>query len=372
MFKYLILDTNILYHDFNLQGNDLRKIIKIASLYNIQVCIPQIVIDECLGQYERGFSEALVSLEKSYKTINDYILKKYNNKINIEKIANDINKKKDQYAKGLKKFINDKDITVIPYCKISHQDIVKAMYDVKHPFTKEGKERGYKDFLLTMSVIESIESIESQKAIIYTNNLKDFSLYNNKDKFNNLHPDYKYENCYISNNLPLIIKSLHDNNKEFQEYSIEESEINEFIEQMVSDILNNILHRDVLYNELFFEPEISKESIYSRLINKLSIEHDKEFGTFTISGKIAIEFSSSFEMNNYMFESYNDNFIFKSLIRNAIANKGHDDNSEWHYKFHDVYYKENFEFTYDLFESEEKPLSEYKDYALTLHRLDDI
>lgn len=369
MYECLVLDTNILYRDFNLQSNDLRKIIKIAGLYNIQTCIPQIVLDECLGQYNRGFSEAVDMLEKAYKTINGFLLDTHKNKIETQEKLIEIKIKKEQYEKKLKKFIKDKNIEIIPYSKISHQDIVKAMYNIKHPFTKDGKERGYKDFLLTMSIIESLKS---KKTIIYTNNLKDFSLYEDKEKLNNLHPDYNHEHCYISNNLPLIIKSLHDKNKHFKEYSIEQNEIDDFIDLMVSDILDDMFYKDELYSEIFFDPEITKGSIYPRITDKLSIEHDKEFGTFTMSGKIEIEFLCSFTMDNNKLDLYDEKFIFKSLIKEAITEKGNKENSEWHYKFHNVPYKEKFEFTYDLFESEEKPLSKYKEYALTLHRLKQI
>lgn len=365
MIKNLVLDTNILYGDFDLRSNDLRKVIKICSLYSVDVCIPQIVLDECLGQYEIEFLKALDDFKKSHKNIQRVLLDKYINRYDISELFENISVRKELYSQQLEKFIEDKSIRVLPYPNVSHQDVVKWMYECKHPFTEKSKERGYKDFLLAKTVVESLPS---EKIVIYTKNIKDFSSSIDPKNLNLIHSDYLSENCYVSDNLALIIQRLHDNHQGFEKVDVDSSDLNTFLDLMVSNILDNILHRDELYGELVFEPEIIKSTIYNQIIDTLTIEKESGIKTFTISGKIRIQFDCKFKMNSFEFEMLDESFVFYSEIRAAVKNKGHDIDSEWEYVFHDVHYDEVFEFTYDTFEGSDNPLVEYDEFALTLYR----
>lgn len=365
MIKSLVLDTNILYGDFNLRSNDLRKLIKICSLYSVDVCIPQIVLDECLGQYECEFLKALNEYKKSHENLQRVLLDRYDNRYNISDFIKSISERKEFYCHQLEKFIKDKSIKVLPYPDISHQEVVKWMYGLKHPFTENSKERGYKDFLLAKAVVESLCS---DKTVIYTKNIKDFSSTFESKNLNLIHSDYLSENCYVSDNLTLIIQSLHDNHQGFKEVDVNIDDLNTFLDLMVSNILDDILLRDELFGDLMFEPNINKRTVFNQIIGNPTVEKDSGIKTFTFSGEIRIQFDCSFKMNSFEFEMLNKSFVFYSEIEAAVKNKGRDIDSGWEYNFHDVHYNEVFEFSYDTFEGNDKPLVEYDEFALTLYR----
>lgn len=365
MIKYLVLDTNILYKDYDFRSNDLRKLIKLCSLYQVKVCIPQIVIDECLGQYRKEFKKALDSFNTSCNNISRILGDKYINKFPVEDFKKFVTQRESLYPAAFKKFIEDKSIEVMPYCDISHQDIVNRMYNSKHPFPDKDMEVGYKDYLIVKSVLEHIKDND---AIIYTKNIKDFSKDLNDKEINKLHPDYDAANCLVSSSLPSIIQKLYDGNTSFRAYKLDNKELEDFIDKITASMIDDILFKHDLYGELSFEPEIYRDTIYSQLVNDPTIEHDDDLNTFTISGKIKIQFYCKFQMNNYEFDLYDDEFYFHKLVSDLINKKDRKPDSEWQYIFHDVFYSGIFEFNYDLFDAPKKPLSEYDEHALSIYR----
>ncbi|MER0499539.1 PIN domain-containing protein [Aeromonas hydrophila] len=367
MIKYLVLDTNVIYRDFDFRSNDLRKLIKLCSLFDVQICIPEVVIDECLFQYEKEFIEALNSLEKSFLSMKRVLLDKHINKIEHEKITKEIHGRKALYSKQLDDFIKSKSIRILPYCNVSHKDVVKRIYEKKKPFSEKGKERGYKDYLIAMSVLETLGN---EKTIIYTHNILDFSEDADAQGLSKIHSDYSSESCYVCKSLPLIIQHLHESNDAYEKLSVGAEELDKFMDSMVDDILKSILYKEDLYGELSFEPEIKPETLYKRFIGKPTIEQDKEIETFTISGKIEIQFECNFKMNNYEFDLINESFCFFSKVEDMIRRKGHEQDSEWGYIFYDFRYKGVFDFTYDLFEPKDKPLAEYDYSALTIYKVE--
>ncbi|WP_073586679.1 PIN domain-containing protein [Vibrio quintilis] len=366
MIKNLILDTNILHKDYDFRSKDLRKIIKICSLYKVNVCIPQIVIDECLGQYRKAFKTAIGNLETSKRDITRLLNDRYINNFPFDKLIKVVSTREEYYSKVLSDFINDKSIDVIPYCKISHQDVVNKMYDAKYPFINKDMERGYKDFLLTMSVLEHVNGNES---VIYTKNVKDYTNKINKDSISSIHADYESENCFVSESLPSIIQKLHEGHSSFKSLKIDSSDLDTFFDEMVVNIIDGILYKDELYGELWFEPEVNKGSIYSQIVDEPTIEQDIDWQQFTVSGKVKIQFTCKFSMSNHEFEMLSEDFYFYEFISSAVKSKGHKLDDEWEYIFHDVKYISIFDFTYDLFEFENNPLEKYDEYALTIYRV---
>ncbi|MEL0659484.1 PIN domain-containing protein [Psychromonas arctica] len=366
MIKYLVLDTNILHKDYDFRSKDLRKLIKLCSLYNVRVCIPQVVIDECLGQYDKEFSKALTGLKNAKKDVNRILNDKYINRFPFEEFINGISQRKSIYSGVLKEFIKEKSIDILPYCQVPHQEVVKRMYNSEYPFIGKDMERGYKDYLLTTSVLEYINE---ERAVIYTKNVKDFSDNINDNSLNVLHSDYLSDNCFVSGNLPLIINKLHETHKAFQTLHLDSSDLDVFLEKMVSNILESILYQDELYGGMWFKPTISEETVYSQLEGEPTIEQDLEWKAFTVSGKIKIQFNCKFSLNNYEFEMLDNSFFFYDLVSDAIRKKGHSSDEEWQYVFYDVRYISIFEFTYDLFEFDKNPLDTFDEYALTVYRI---
>ncbi len=366
MIKKLILDTNILFKDYDFRSKDLRKIVKICSLYKVDVCIPQVVIDECLGQYKKAFDIAVGNLETAKKDITRVLNDRYINSFPFDELIRGVSKREEIYSKVLIDFINNKLIEVIPYSSISHQDVVKKMYDAKYPFVNKDMEKGYKDFLLTMSVLESVNE---EGSVIYTKNVKDYTNKINKDSISLIHPDYESENCFVSDSLPSIIKKLHENHSSFKSLELDSSDLDKFFDEMSNSIVDGILYKDELYGEIWFSPEINEGSIYSQIVDEPSIEQDLEWKQFTVSGKVRVQFTCKFSMNNYEFEMLSEDFYFYELISNAVKSKGHKLDDEWEYTFHDVNYVSIFDFTYDLFEFENNPLDKYEENALTIYRV---
>ncbi|MCP1598992.1 rRNA-processing protein FCF1 [Aeromonas caviae] len=366
MFDNIILDTNILHKDYNLRSNDLKKIVKIAGIYKTNICIPQIVIDECLGQYTKEFNKTLRELSDIQAKLSRILLDKKANEVAFDKLLSSIKKKESEYKTWLESFIKDKRINIVPYSSVSHQNIVNAIYSLRHPFTENGKEQGYKDYMLALSVMEKYPN---SKSIIYTKNIKDFAgAKQEKSIIVGLHPDFSFDNCKITDNLPSLIQALHKNNNHLSKSNISEVQIESFIEQLVDDLLENILYKDELYGELVFDPVINKNTLYHQVLDELIIEGDSENDLFSISGKLSIDFTCNFEIDNYDMMMFDENFVFYDIVE-KMASKKYKDDDEWKINLYDIRYKATIEFTYDLFDAGKSPLDKYDEYSLIINRL---
>ncbi|HDS1201207.1 TPA: DUF4935 domain-containing protein [Shewanella algae] len=372
MFKHIVIDTNILFNDFDLTGVDLKKLIKFSSIYKINLCFPQVVIDELIGQYSKKFDDEADSLTKSFNALQKTLLTKKVNYFNIDETTKSLRKRKGQYETHLYEFIEKHRITVLPYPKVGHSEIVKRMYLKKHPFTNDKIEIGYKDYLIALSAIK--KQSKRNQVILYTKNLKDFCELSNKNskELEPFHSDFETISCFATDNLSVILQNLRDQQaRRIKKLSLEPEKIYSLFERFGREIVTNILFTDDAFGDMTFEVEIIENTFISKPV-EFSVDIDKEWDLFHLKGIVEISFSCNFELNNYSFEMLDKDFVFYDLVVKALKSKGIALNSEedWSYKFYDFNYHKKFDISYEIFDYQKpEDIDVYDEFALSIYPL---
>lgn len=179
--KHLIIDTNVIYQDYALNRSHINVLCKSSVFLNHKVFVPEVVVDEFIKQYK----EDLKAIQKDVKS-----LVKNGKKcmLNVDSLSWDFESAAESYSDSLYKRLAELDITVIPYPKTSHKDIVARELSHRKPF-KDSK-KGYRDVLIWESIKEHALANPRAEIIFISENSDDFST---KDKLN-LHSDL-IEDC---------------------------------------------------------------------------------------------------------------------------------------------------------------------------------
>ena len=56
--NHIVLDANILIKNYNFDSEDLIQLIKMKDFFGAKLCLPRVVYDECVGNYEQDINEA--------------------------------------------------------------------------------------------------------------------------------------------------------------------------------------------------------------------------------------------------------------------------------------------------------------------------
>jgi hypothetical protein len=128
--------------------------------------IPQIVLDELIY----NFKEKLIDMNNKYNSLQkDFIKttgkKDFNYGFYIESMTN-------EYKTKVDKFINDYNVKVIEYPKISLRDITIRDLEKKKPFKQNGS--GYRDFIIWECLKSEVKSWRGDTVVFISNNSRDF------------------------------------------------------------------------------------------------------------------------------------------------------------------------------------------------------
>lgn len=239
----LIMDTNIFEQNINSQ-HDLSKLpldkyykiirtIELNSLEEqVKIFFPEIVLLELLYHHklriEKKLSE-LNQLKKSFKNISDVNI----NGLDEFDISEHFNILKEKYYEEL-------DIIEIPLSIDLLEKLIGMSLDKIPPFEKEKSDKGFKDAILFLSVIEYAKSNHFDKYVIFS-----------KDKvFKN------YENNYLQ----MFHKEVHGEKgfiKDFRGFEINNS----------SNIADYIINEFELFNDL-------KQFIFNVFMDIIQEEYD--------------------------------------------------------------------------------------------------
>lgn len=131
-FQAVVIDTNFLMRDYLLSGNALRKVVKTKSFYVLEICIPEVVRDECIGNFTKEVGAAgkeLASLSDKLDKLGLY------RALSRGTVAKQLDSASRKYVRGLDEFIASNGVTLLPYLSITHKNVVERMYQNKKPFT---------------------------------------------------------------------------------------------------------------------------------------------------------------------------------------------------------------------------------------------
>lgn len=179
----IVLDSNTIIANFWMQSTNFKILFENVTNGNIEIYIPEIVLDEVKNKYQQRLNKSKKDIESELKKFNSLSRKRIDSVLKEEIVSNSI----DEYAEHLEKVINENRIKILPYPSTDHKIIAKkAMLKLK-PFNVN--EKGYRDCLIW----ENIKGLLTEEEIVIalpelvfiTNNYKDFS---EKDSYE-LHPN---------------------------------------------------------------------------------------------------------------------------------------------------------------------------------------
>jgi predicted nucleic acid-binding protein len=168
----LVLDSNVLFHDFHMDRPRLRLVRSQAKAGSFTLAVPELVVLETINLYREEAEAAAESLsdrsEKPLERLGEL-------KIPAPMPEFDIGALVDVYEKKLRKMLEDVNAEVPDLPGIPESEIVKRALNRRKPFKKS--DAGYRDTLIWHNILALAEQDE---VILISENHSDFA--ENKDE----------------------------------------------------------------------------------------------------------------------------------------------------------------------------------------------
>ena len=174
----IFLDTNVIITSQYFRSDFAKLFLKSSHLLGYKIIIPEVVFDEVIGNYKKDLIKKSEPYLKACKDLEAVI-----NDIDVYEF--DIEQLTDEYEDFFIDLLEQNEVDIPDYPKISPKDLVEAEYRQLKPFKTNGE--GHKDYLIW----KTITSYKLSKDNIYlaTNNPKDFCADQIKGEDLKLHPD---------------------------------------------------------------------------------------------------------------------------------------------------------------------------------------
>ncbi|MEL6170524.1 MAG: PIN domain-containing protein [Pseudomonadota bacterium] len=193
----IFIDTNILMNDSFFRSSSAKAFLKACSFLKVQVVVPDIVMDELLGNFSTRLQEKVNAYQKASRELVKLV--------DLDQSPPDVEAEVSAYEDWLLELIEDNGLTVAPYPDVSAKELVSKSYEGAKPF-KDGGE-GHKDYLVWKSVAAHINAQETDASNCFlTNNTKDFCAKGDDGAFI-LHPELA-EQVNVEARVPSIQTSL--------------------------------------------------------------------------------------------------------------------------------------------------------------------
>lgn len=361
--KNIIVDSNFLIKDYNLNSRGTILLIKLKDYHKINLLIPHVVYDECIGNYKKEASKAHADISSSLDKYRKILIEIEKTKIDQDKLMEGLSHLSNFYKPHLDRFIENNKIEKIPYPSISHEHVVKKMYQGELPFKQDKTEVGYKDYLIITSIKEHID--QNDVTVILSKNLKDFCNADEKNKSNQLIPLSKNldaANIYLMEDITQLSDILSTQlSLEHTESPWERQEIEEFLKSTIDDSM----YSSEIYGD-FLLLDVNTQKIIVSISSLQAQQSDIQDGYVEITGKVKIQMDCSFEVNQFSYSLIDKNFVFYDVIVEGMRKFKYEENDEnfWEIKFNNHNYCREFDFNITDFDY--KKGKTIKDAFLTL------
>lgn len=182
----IIFDTNIIWLNdedkisklFNSSINESVKFIKDNSLSkNITIAIPEVVLQERIEQTLCQIKEVVKKIENGINALSGFGIKisEKNYKKNFKK----------KILENLDKILNKSEIEILKTPKFNQRKLIERSLKKIKPFNGDG-DKGFKDTLLWLTVIDDVKKCKDINYILCTNNIIDFNIEELSTEFKNL------------------------------------------------------------------------------------------------------------------------------------------------------------------------------------------
>ncbi|MFT6437495.1 MAG: putative nucleic acid-binding protein [Candidatus Azotimanducaceae bacterium] len=174
----IFLDTNALIAEKFFRSARVEHFLNLTEALEIKVIIPDIVVDEVVGNFQQKFRASFASYKKSLDELSKLV--------DVTEVSMSADEETAKYRDWLRKLFRDNDIESPGYGdNITFKELVNESYKGRKPF--KPNQDGMKDYFIWRQLKEASESYEGQ-TIFITDNLVDFCK-NPKSSALELHPE---------------------------------------------------------------------------------------------------------------------------------------------------------------------------------------
>lgn len=170
----VIFDSNIVWKDkgldkvFNFYFKELQDfIIENHIEHDVSIIVPRVVIKERISKNLRLIDDLIKKANGIFSELKPFGVNDPNDvykKVDYESILND----------KASKFLNDNKIKIIEIPQKSHEEVLERAYKKIKPFSNKDSDKGYKDTMIWLSVLDDAKGNNGDSYIICTNNKDDF------------------------------------------------------------------------------------------------------------------------------------------------------------------------------------------------------
>lgn len=235
---YMLIDTNIFFDNFFLEGNKFLALENMTKKTKSTVIMPSIIIDEVKKKYKENLLRQQISI--------DEINKKCPGMITQNKTVEELVKEYDKFWKA-----QYRSIDLIDSSKVNLQNLMERSLAERHPFAKES--RGFRDALIWESVLYYLNNRarhDNKPLVVITRNKKDFG---DGRLFDDLHNELGDRDSYCYSDLGLFLSEHNDrisfiNDEYIKRYIEENKEAEIFVENIEKSELLEGFYGSVNYS----------------------------------------------------------------------------------------------------------------------------
>lgn len=340
--KNIVVDSNFLIKDYNLNSHETAQLIKIKDYYKVDLVLPDVVYDECIGNYRKDSLEAHAAIAADIEKYKKLLVDISKTKFDHAELMAGLSKLSDYYKPKLDRFIQNNNIKKIPYPNISHRAVVAKMYQGALPFRLEKTEIGYKDFLIVNSIMEHLNP--KDVTVILSRNAKDFCTLGGHSGKKELMPvsESLGMGCvYLVETIDALSAAL---SKSWGRASVESPWSREEVEIFLRTSIDDVFYNSEIYGG-FIPTQIDIKNVIVSIKNLQAQQAAVEDGYVEIIGLARIQMDCSFELNQFTFSTSDTDFVFYDAVVNAMKELNYTDDDFWEIQFNDYNYCRDFEFS---------------------------
>ncbi len=168
----IFLDTNVFIDAGYFRAAGAQAFLRTCKFAGFDLAVPEVVLDEVRGNFEKGLASSLVSLTKAGRQVARFVTHE-SDEISLDDET-------ERFNENLEELLQDVGVVVLPYPATTTRDLVLAGYSDRKPFKESGE--GHKDFLIWKSIVEGIDPADGPHVFV-TSNTSDFAQEKTKETF---------------------------------------------------------------------------------------------------------------------------------------------------------------------------------------------
>jgi len=167
MTMHVVLDTNVFFSDFRMEGNAFRVLLASTERLGIAVYVPEVVLDEISSCYRREMEALRAKLDKAASTWQRYSGRSICSLPSDEDMAQECS----HYSTWLRAKLESIQAVIPAYPDVSHRVLAQRAMARRRPFRED--DRGYRDALIWETVLSLCAGI-GEPMFLVSKNRKDF------------------------------------------------------------------------------------------------------------------------------------------------------------------------------------------------------